>query len=406
MSIVDLLRISSSSLLKHKLRSALTLLGIVIGILSVASITAVIRGIDTYVARLLGSIGSQGFIVSKVGIPKSEEEYIRALKRKEIDPEVAEIIKASCPSVAYATPFIRTSADVKAGRRSSGDVLIEGAGADAQYIADVGLEDGRYFTDYETRHARYVCIIGHDVAEKLFARIDPLGKHIHIRGHRFTIIGLHSQMGTFLGMSRDSFVRIPYTTYRRIFGKPVGTEIAVRSGEPEHTSQAIEEVRMVMRRLRKLRPGDDDDFGILTSEMLMRMWRRISSNIFVVTIGVGSIALVVGGIGIMNIMFVSVKERTMEIGLRKAAGATRKDIVLQFLAESSLLCLVGGAFGILLGSVGAKLLAWKTHIPVAVEWWAVAIGLGVAIAVGIFFGVYPAVKAASLAPYDALRYQQ
>ncbi|HEC83077.1 MAG TPA: ABC transporter permease, partial [Firmicutes bacterium] len=345
MTFLDLLRISSSSLLKHKLRSALTLLGIVIGILSVASVTAVIRGIDTYVARLLGSIGSQGFVISKIGIPASEEEYLKALKRKELDPEFAEIIKSSCPSVAHASPFVRTTADVKAGRRSSSDVLIEGTSADAQYMTGVGLEDGRYFTDYETRHARRVCIIGYDVAQKIFES-NPLGNHIYIRGHRFTVIGVHGRMGTFFGISRDSFIRIPYTTFVKMFGRPIGTDISVQSKSPELTSTAIEEVRVLMRKLRKLRPSEPDDFGILTSEMLMRMWRRVSSNIFLVTIGVGSIALLVGGIGIMNIMFVSVKERTMEIGLRKATGATRKDIVLQFLTESSLLCLTGGGFGV------------------------------------------------------------
>ncbi len=406
MTFVDLLRISSTSLLRHKLRSALTILGIVIGILSVSSITAIVRGIDSYVASILGALGSQGFLVTKIGIPKSEQDYFKALRRRELEPEMAEIIKSRCPSVAYASPVLRASAEVKVGKRSSKGVTIEGTNSDIQYMTDAELEDGRYFNEYETQHGRNVCILGHDVSEKLFAGRSAIGGHIYIRGHRFTVIGLHSGMGTFFGISRDSFLRIPYTTFRRIFGKPIGTEISVKSLEPELTDQAVEETRAVLRRLRKLRPDEEDDFGILTSEMLMRMWRTISTNIFIVTIGVGSIALLVGGIGIMNIMFVSVKERTMEIGLRKATGARRKDIVFQFLTESILLCLGGGFLGILLGAMGAKALAWKTNIPVAVEWWAILLGLGVAVAVGIFFGVYPAVRAASLAPYDALRYEK
>jgi len=405
MTVIDLAGVSATALLKHKLRSALTLLGIVIGIISVSSITSVVRGIDRYMSSILGSMGSEGFAVSRFGMVTSEEDFLKALKRKEIRPDVIDVIREQCPSVVHVAPFMRTAAGVKSGRLSASDVYIEGTSDEAQYMTEIGLDGGRYFTPVEVSHASAVCIVGADVADKLFAEPDPTGKEIYIKGHRFTVIGSHEKMGTIFGMSRDSFVRIPYTTFEKVFGR-TDAEISVRARNAAAVEQAVEEVRGAMRRVRKLSPGQDDDFGIVTSAALMEMWRRISANIFLAMVGVGSISLLVGGIGIMNIMFVSVKERTNEIGIRKAIGATKRHILLQFVTESALLCLVGGALGVMIGVGAAKLLAWRTQVPVAAEWWATAMSLGVAIAVGLFFGIYPAARAASLDPVDALRYGQ
>jgi putative ABC transport system permease protein len=406
MTFLDMAAMSSAALLKHKLRSVLTLLGIVIGIISVTSITSVVRGVDKYMAALFGSMGSEGFAVTRIGMPGSEEEFLKALKRKEIDADVSWIIKRECPSVIHVAPFVRAMAKVKCGRLSAEDVYIEGTTEEAQYMTEIGLDAGRYFTPYEVQHAGAVCIVGADVAEKIFGGPDPTGRTVYIKGHRFTVIGAHARMGSVLGMSRDSFVRIPYTAFERVFGRGFDADISVRAGSPDQVAQATEEVRGVMRRVRRLGPRQADDFGIITSDALLQMWRRLSANIFLAVVGVGSISLVVGGIGIMNIMFVSVKERTNEIGIRKATGATRRHIVLQFLTESSMLCLIGGALGVGIGVGAARLVAWKTHIPVAAEWWAVGLSLAVAVGVGLFFGIYPAVKAATLKPVDALRYGQ
>jgi putative ABC transport system permease protein len=382
------------------------LLGIVIGILSVAAIMTLVQGIDRYVANVLGSIGSQGFIVTKIGIPGSEEDYLEALKRKEIPPSFSEEIKRECPSVTHAAPFVQALAEVKSGRLSARRVLVEGTTEDAQYMDETGLSAGRYFTAFEVQHARGVCIVGADLADKIIATPDAIGNVVYVKGHRFSVIGAEAPMGSVFGESRDSFIRIPVTTFEKIFGRNLGANISVRAESPGAVSQAIQEVRTVMRKLRKLRPGEDDDFGILTSEALMRIWRSISANAFLASIGVGSIALLVGGIGIMNIMFVSVKERTNEIGVRKAVGATRRGIMLQFLAESALLCLVGGGIGVGGGIIAARLVSWRMRLPVAVEWWAIALALGVSVGTGLFFGVYPAVRAASLQPVNALRYEQ
>jgi putative ABC transport system permease protein len=406
MTFLDLAGMSLSALLRHKLRSALTLLGIVIGILSVSAITSVVRGIDLYMSDLLGSIGSQGFVVTKIGLASGEEEYLKALRRKNIPASAAEAIKAECPSVSHAAPFVRSVAEVKAGRRSAEDVFVEGTNEDAQHTSDIGLDAGRYFTPYEVQHARQVCIVGADVADKIFTSGDIVGRDIHVRGRRFKVIGTHARTGTVFGMSQDSFVRIPFTAFEKIFGRGYSADISVRCISQEDVPQATQEVRAVMRRLRKLDLKQEDDFGILTSEALMRLWRDLSSTIFMVTVGVGSIALLVGGIGIMNIMFVSVKERTNEIGLRKAAGAKRRDILLQFLTESSMLCLVGGGIGVGIGISAMKLLSWRTSIPVAAEWSVIGLALVVSVGVGLFFGVYPAVKASSLPPSYALRYEK
>ena len=406
MTFLDLASISFSALLRHKLRSALTLLGIVIGILSVSAITSVVRGIDLYIADLLGSIGSQGFVVTKIGLAGSEEEYLKALRRKDIVASASEAIKAGCPSVTHAAPFVRSVAEVKTERLSADDVFVEGTNDDAQYTSDIGLDRGRYFTPYEIEHARQVCIVGADVAEEIFTTGEVLGRDIYVRGRRFKVIGTHARTGTVFGRSQDTFVRIPFTAFEKIFGRGYSADISVRCRSQEDVPQAVQEVRAVMRRLRNLGLKEEDDFGILTSEALMRLWRDLSSTIFLATIGVGSIALLVGGIGIMNIMFVSVKERTGEIGLRKAIGAKRKDILLQFLTESSLLCLVGGGVGLAIGVLVGALLSWKTSIPVSTGWAGIVLALLVSIGVGLFFGVYPAVKASSMMPAHALRYEK
>lgn len=406
MTFLDLVGISSAALLKHKLRSVLTLLGIVIGIISVSSITSVVSGIDRYMASLLGSMGSEGFSVGRIGMVMSEEELIKAMKRKEISPDIANTILEQCPSVAHAAPFVRTVAKVKSGKLSADDVFIEGTTEEAQFMTEIGLNEGRYFTSFEVQHANQVCIVGADVAGKILGGPRLVGSTIYVKGHRFTVVGSHAKMGTIFGMSRDSFVRIPYTTFQRVFGRGGDADISVRASSPETVGQAMEEVRGVMRSLRRLKPQEEDDFGIVSSAALMEMWRRLSANIFLAMLGVGSISLLVGGIGIMNIMFVSVKERTGEIGIRKAAGATRRQVMFQFLTESSLLCLIGGIVGLGVGVGAAEILAWKTQVPVAAEWWTMALSLGVAIGVGLFFGVYPAARAASLDPVDALRYGQ
>jgi putative ABC transport system permease protein len=406
MTSLDLAGTAFSALLRHKLRSVLTLLGIVIGIISVSAITSVVRGIDRYMADLLGSIGSQGFVITKIGLASSEEDYIKSLRRKDIPASAAEALKAGCPSITHAAPFVRSMAEVRAGRLSAEDATIEGTNSDAQYISDIGLDGGRYFTPYEIQHARPVCIVGADVADKIFTSADVVGRDIQIRGRKFKVIGRHARMGSVFGMSQDSFVRIPFTTFKKVFGSGYSADISVRCTSQEAVPQAVQEARAVMRRLRRLDLKDDDDFGILTSEALMRLWRGLSSTIFIVTVGVAAISLLVGGIGIMNIMFVSVKERTNEIGLRKAVGAKRKDILLQFLTESSLLCLVGGGIGVGVGLSAGRLVSLKTRLPAAAEWWVIGLALAVSAGVGVFFGVYPAVKAAALPPAHALRYEK
>ncbi|MGQ9810605.1 MAG: ABC transporter permease [bacterium] len=405
MRFVDLLSVSISATLRHKLRSFLTLIGIVIGITSYAAITSVVRGIDLYVQRIFAQLGSDNIIVNRVGIVTSPDEFLEGLSRRPLAPEISEMIKQECQSVSYVSPVLQTTASVKAWRGAS-DVSISGVSEDIQYFSSGGLEDGRFFSAYEVNHARNVCVIGWKLLKNLFQTDDVVGKEIYIKGHRFIVIGVQRKTGGKSEGENDQSILIPYTTFERIFGGEHEMLIVAKSADPRTMDDAIDEIRNVVRRARRLKDDEKDDFGLLTAASLRTSWKNITSTTFLATIAVGGIALFVGGIGVMNIMLVSVKERTMEIGLRKATGATRRDVLFQFLVESVLLCLAGGAVGIALGLSGTAIILKKMGLELQAVGQGVMIGFGTAFVVGVFFGVYPAYRAAGLEPNEALRYEQ
>lgn len=405
MSLFDLLSISVSAILRHKVRSALTLIGIIIGIISFATITSIVRGIDAYVQRIFAMLGSDTIVVTTMGIITDPDEYLEALKRRPLDPKIAERISKECKSVAHVSPFIATTTRVKAWRSAS-DIAIRGANEDIQFLSEGELHDGRFFSPYEIERARNVCVIGWGVLEDLFQTDDVLGREIYIKGHRFTIVGVVEKSGGGPGVTRDATITIPFTTFEKIFGRGHWTTISAKAADIARIEEAVDEIRATVRKARGLRGQDKDDFGIVTASSLRATWKSLTSQIFLGTIAVGGIALLVGGIGIMNIMLVSVKERTMEIGLRKATGATRRNVMFQFLVESILLCLAGGFVGIAIGLSGTSLILRKIGVPFSGVWEGAGIGFATALAVGVFFGVYPAYKAAGLEPNDALRYGQ
>lgn len=405
MRFVDLLSVSISAILRHKLRSFLTLIGIVIGITSYAAITSVVRGIDLYVQGIFAQLGSDNIIVNRVGIVTSSDEFLEALSRRPLAPEISEMIKQECQSVSYVSPVLQATASVKAWRGAS-DASISGVSEDIQYFSSVGLEDGRFFSAYEVNHARNVCVIGWELRRNLFQTDDVVGKEIYIKGHRFIVIGVQGKTGRKSGGKNDQSILIPYTTFEKIFGRGHEMLIVAKSADPRTMDDAMDEIRNVVRRARRLKHDEKDDFGLLTASSLRTFWKNVTSGTFVATIAVGGIALFVGGIGVMNIMLVSVKERTMEIGLRKATGATRRDVLFQFLVESVLLCLAGGAVGIALGLSGTAVVLKKMGLELQAVGQGVVIGFGTAFVVGVFFGVYPAYRAAGLEPNEALRYEQ
>jgi putative ABC transport system permease protein len=267
------------------------------------------------------------------------------------------------------------------------------------------IESGRFITRYDVDHARSVCVIGADIVSLLFPHIDPIGKTLMVNDHPFEVVGVGAAQGTVFGQSRDTWVMIPISVHQKIWGSRRTITIQAKAIDETRLEAAQDQARQILRARRHLNYKDKDDFTIATNENFLQIWANISQAFFAVTVGIASISLVVGGIVVMNIMLVSVTERTREIGIRKALGARRHDILVQFLVESATLALVGGIIGILLGLSIAFAVSMITPLPASVKWWAIALGLMVSTSVGLFFGIYPATKAANLDPIVALRYE-
>ncbi|MCK4577019.1 ABC transporter permease, partial [candidate division WOR-3 bacterium] len=273
-----------------------------------------------------------------------------------------------------------------------------------QRITGRDLESGRYITALDNTHKKRVCVIGTDIVENLFPNEDPLNKTIRISSAKFIVVGVLEKKGQMLGQSMDNEVIIPFSTFRKLFIRRGREDIAIAILAKDK-DEAIDEIRGVLRRIRKVKSGKPDDFSINTQDVLMDMYNKITGAAFIVMIGVASLSLLIGGIGIMNIMLVSVTERTREIGIRKAIGARYKDILYQFLTEAVVISGFGGVIGIIVGFTLARIISVASNLPSAVPLWAVLLGFGFSSGVGIFFGIYPANKAARLDPVEALRYE-
>jgi len=313
-------------------------------------------------------------------------------------------IQAACRDCKAVGASVNMRGRVKFGRDYV-DSQIQGYTADLAAILGTELSAGRLMTPYDVEHVRNVCVIGSDLAENLFPFVDPIGKTLIIDDRGFEVIGVGVKQGSVLGQSRDNWAMIPLTLHQKMYGSRRSITIYAKALDERHLPAAESEVRLVLRARRHVAYNDKDDFALNTNDNFLQIWANISRAFFAVTIGIASISLVVGGIVVMNIMVVSVTERTREIGIRKAAGARRHDILIQFLVESATLALVGGIIGILLGSSIALTISWLSPLPAAIKWWAVALGLVVSTSVGLFFGIYPATKAANLDPIVALRYE-
>jgi len=300
---------------------------------------------------------------------------------------------------------VRRTANIRTERQSMEDVDLRGVTAN---IGDMDVEEvatGRYMTDSDNEHRDMVCMIGADVAEKLFANIDPLGKILTVDGQEFQIVGVAKKIGNTLGQSQDNFVYIPIETWLKIYGRNYTLSVNIQARGPEWMARTEEEARILMRSRRHLGPNDDDNFGILGSDSLMGLWKNLTGTLASGMVGLVSIFLVIGGVVIMNVMLASVTERTREIGIRKSLGAKRRDILLQFLVESTVMALVGRALGVLIAWILAVIVRTATPVPMAVPISAVVLAIGISSATGVFFGVYPARKAAKLDPIEALRYE-
>jgi putative ABC transport system permease protein len=409
MQFLEAILIALRALWTNKLRSFLTLIGVIIGVMTVIAVVSVIAGMNRYVANELAGMGSNTFMVDRFGLVLSDDEWIKALKRKELTMADVEAIKTGCPDCekvgAEAIDFVK----VKYKNQYLSEIPVIATTSNYAEIVDLKQSDsgatGRMHSQFEETHNRQVVLLGWDVKDKLFGNEDPLGKFIKIGPQNFQVIGVAQKKGSFLGNNQDAFVLIPITTFNKLFSQKLFLRILVKASAEAGMEKTQDEVRMILRNRRHVPYTEPDNFGIMTPEMLMDLYKKFTATAFLAMIGISSIALVIGGIVIMNIMLVSVTERTKEVGIRKALGAKRRDILWQFLVEAITVAGVGGLIGILLGTAISKIVSSSTPLPSAVEPWSVVSGLLISTSVGVFFGIYPAMKAAKLDPIEALRYE-
>ncbi len=405
MNLSEAVAISASSLWAHKLRSILTLVGVVIGVAAVIAVVSLINGANQYVATRVFRLGADVFGLSKQpSIITNVDDWLEFQKRKRITYDDFEAVRGLCKSCKEIGASLGGRIEVKSGLNSLKDTNLRAWTPQMAQLYDVDLVSGRHMTEEDMRGAAPVCVIGNDLVENLMPGIDPIGKEIRWNNIPCEVIGYGSKQGSALGNSLDNWIIIPLTTYSKNYGTQQDSlRITSRAGSAAKIQDSVDEVRQIMRGRHHLAYAKPDDFAIETSDSFLSLWKDISSSFFAVMIAIASISLVVGGIVIMNIMLVSVTERTREIGVRKALGARRSDILLQFLIESSTISVIGGAIGVLCGVLVASVITWVFALPSSVQLWSVISGLIVALSVGLFFGTYPASKAAKLDPVEALR---
>jgi putative ABC transport system permease protein len=392
-----------SALRAHKLRASLTMLGLTMGVATLITVMTLVQGANVYVEQKIANLGTNVFQVARTPFAVTDFTIvIKALKYRKIEFDDMQAVADRCASCQEVGASASTTIRARYGDKEVTDVSLSGETATMADIDTRTVERGRYFTPSEAEHRANLCLIGDTLVQQLFLGVDPIGKTLRIGSDEYTVIGTVEKIGSVLGQDQDNFVMIPLSNFLRMQGAHTSLTINVKTSTDKF-EPAQDQAQLILRGRRHLAPNVGNDFFIGTKESYMALWRSISSAFFAVFIMVSVISVVVGGIVIMNVMLVSVTARRREIGVRLAVGATKLDIVQQFIAESVTLCIAGGVVGIGLGFLVALLLRMFTPFPASVQSWVAVLGVFLSSAVGLFFGIYPAVQASRLDPVVAMR---
>ena len=403
MNLLESLRLALSVLWSNRLRTFLTILGNVVAVSSVVAVVSIIDGLNRYVSERILSTGSHVFTITKMGFEGDYDAYLKMLRRKDLTLDDAAALSRQMQNVLAVVPVVTRRETLHKGRDEAKGAVVAGMGDGYPDLRTLEVASGRHLTREDVQGRAAVAVIGQQVREKLFDPVDPIGQELRVGRHRFLVVGVLQKIGSVLGQSQDNIVLIPVTTYAKLFGMRDPMEIRVRAASAETMADAEEEATLLLKLRRGLKPWDEPDFNVFTSEMLYTLYKGLTASIYGLTVGVVAISLLVGGIVIMNIMFVSVTERTREIGIRRAVGAKRSDIILQFLSESVALAVLGGILGVIVGILVTVILRGVTPLPATIRPWSILVGLCLASSVGLFFGIYPAAGASRLVPVEALR---
>jgi len=411
MNFADVIATALGEIRANKIRSFFTLLGIIVSVTFLVAVVAIIQGMNAYVRENLAGalIGQNTFQVRRSPIQLGlfdDEEFMRIQKRPRITEADAQAVIAAIPdaiAVGMQSGWPTPIADIISGNKTLGDVAVFGVTAPYQVIQDYSFARGRPLSEVDDRERRPVAVIGADVADHLFENVDPIGRDIRIMGARYTIVGEIAKKGRVLGQSFDGFVLLPLSSFEALYGRRKTTTVSVKMATADDVAPGMALADGAMRAAHRLRPGEESDYSIETADALVAFWKSLTRVLFAVIPAIVAIGIVVGGIVIMNIMMMSVSERTHEIGIRKALGARGRDIRRQFLAESIALAFFGGLTGVLVGWGMASLVAFASPLPARITTWSVLVALSLGAGVGVIFGVYPASRAARLDPIAALR---
>jgi putative ABC transport system permease protein len=401
---IEAVGIALNAIWANKLRSFLTVLGNIVAVTSIIAVVSLIQGMNAYVTdAIVSDVGADNFTIQRTPVVRNVDDEERVRNNPRLTLHEGEAVRKFSENINAVAAQANASTRIAYGEEALESVQIRGVSRDYIYFSTFDVERGRLISPTEIDRSRPLTVLGWQTADRLFGPADPIDKVIRIRGVHFRVIGVSEKKGAVFGESQDEFAIIPLGEFHKMFGPRSGLQLLVKPKSPDLVQAAMDDATVAMRIERRLRPKEPDNFGMFTSESLLNLYHQATNGIFAVLVGVVALSLVVGGIVIMNIMLMVVSERTREIGLRKALGARRRDIIWQILTESVTLSTMGGFVGTLFGFVLAIIVSKVSPLPASVQVWSVAIGIGITAVVGLFFGLYPAMRAAKLDPIEALR---